>query len=154
MDGWGDGWVDGPKIIQIAIESTHTCIDANHNNERKSGGLGPASNKKTVLDQLVQRQFLPGLPSLRRGILAEPAEAPKTQPNDDEQQTQQPNPNPDKTKPRTNTPHSPQIAEALYAGASFGSAMPMIRRWTFSPCQDRSAYAGGPLLHRFLFSIF
>ena len=79
----------------------------------------PPCNREAALDQLVQRQFLPGLPSLRRGTLAEPTEAPKTQPNDDEQQTQQPNPNPDKTKPRTNTPHTPQIAEALYAGASW-----------------------------------
>ena len=42
-----------------------------------------------------------------------------------------PNPKPRQTKPkqRTNTPHSPQIAEALYAGgASLGSAMPRIRR--------------------------
>ena len=97
--------------------------------------------REAALDQLAQRQS-----SSKR---AKPTEAPKTQPNDDRQQNPtNPNPKPKQTKPkpRTNTPHSPQIAEALYAGANFRSAMPRIRQWIFSPCQDRSTYAGGPLL--------
>ena len=83
----------------------------------------PPCNREAALDQLAQRQ-----PSSNR---ARPTEAPKTQPNNDEQQNpnkpnpkprpNKPNPKPRQTnpKPRTNTPHTLQIAGALYAGASW-----------------------------------
>ena len=114
---------------------TNTRTNANHNNETQAGrpwaSRPPPLTREAALDQLAQRQS-----SSKR---AKPTEAPKTQPNDDEQQNPtNPNPKPRQTnpKPRTNTPHSPQITEALYAGANFRSAMPRIRRWTFSPSQD------------------
>ena len=46
-----------------------------------------------------------------------------------------------------------QIARAPYAEGKLESAMPRIRHWTFSRRQDRPAYAGEPLLDRYLFSI-
>ena len=51
----------------------------------------PPRTREAALDQLAQRQ-----PSSNR---ARPTEAPKTQPNNDEQQTQQPKPKPRQTKP-------------------------------------------------------
>ena len=126
--------------------------DGNHNNERKPGGLGPQDRLPTTGRRPWTSWRSANPAQTEPGRLKHPKPSQTTTNN----KPNKPNPKPRQTNPkqRTNTPHSPQIAEALYAGASFGSAMPRIHRWTFSPCQDCSAYAEGPLLDRFLFSIW